>query len=147
MATPRARDDRSLPPRELARLSRSLALLLSAGMALDAALDALAGAETQRLPRALHLALHEGVRAGTPLSVAVAARPNAFPPWYAAAIEVRVSPSVLVMSALVTSMVIRRLLFEVDFGEIRLRPATWDRLGIDLRSHLDPVIRPIPLLC
>jgi general secretion pathway protein F len=86
MTAPPARDDRRLRPRELARLTRGLSLLLGAGLPLDAALEALAGAEAHPAARALLRALHEGVSAGTPLSVAVAARPAAFPPWYGAAI-------------------------------------------------------------
>ncbi|MBV1800151.1 type II secretion system F family protein [Siccirubricoccus sp. G192] len=86
MTAPPARDDRRLRPRELARLTRGLSLLLGAGLPLDAALEALAGAEAHPAARALLRALHEGVSAGTALSVAVAARPAAFPSWYAAAI-------------------------------------------------------------
>lgn len=85
-AAGRAPDDRRLRPRELARLTRGLALLLQAGLPLDLALDTLAGSEGATAPRALLRGLREGVRTGAPLSAAVAARPRAFPGWYAAAI-------------------------------------------------------------
>ncbi|MBK1662887.1 type II secretion system F family protein, partial [Paracraurococcus ruber] len=64
-----------------------LALLLGAGLPLDAALDALAGAEARRPARRLLQALREGLRGGAGLGQAVAARPGAVPGWYAAAIQ------------------------------------------------------------
>ncbi|MBB5693071.1 type II secretion system F family protein [Muricoccus pecuniae] len=86
IAAPVAAGGIRLRPREMARLARGLSLLLSAGLQLDVALDALAGSETSSGPRRLLRGLHETVRGGTPLSAAVAARPGAFPGWYAAAI-------------------------------------------------------------
>ncbi|HEY8614144.1 MAG TPA: type II secretion system F family protein, partial [Roseomonas sp.] len=83
---PRAANDPPLGARERARLARGLSLLLSAGLQLDVALDALAGGETRSAPRILLRGLHDTVRAGTSFSMAVAARPRAFPGWYAAAI-------------------------------------------------------------
>jgi general secretion pathway protein F len=82
----RTAGDRPLKARELARVTRGLSLLLTAGMSLDAALEALAGSEPQAAPRALLRALHEGVRSGTSFSAVVASRPGAFPPWYGAAV-------------------------------------------------------------
>ncbi|WP_343897533.1 type II secretion system F family protein, partial [Craurococcus roseus] len=77
----------AVPARELARLTRGLSLLLGAGLPLDTALDAMAGAEAKRMPRLLLQALREGVRGGTGFGAAVAARPAAFPGWYAAAVS------------------------------------------------------------
>ncbi|MBO1075024.1 type II secretion system F family protein [Roseomonas marmotae] len=78
--------DLRLRPRELARLTRGLSLLLSAGLQLDLALEALAGSEAATAPRRILQGLHDTIRTGTPLSVAVAARPQAFPGWYGAAV-------------------------------------------------------------
>ncbi|MFC0388360.1 type II secretion system F family protein [Muricoccus vinaceus] len=83
---PRSPGDPAIPARERARIVRGLSLLLSAGLQLDVALDALAAAETRAGPRTLLRGLHEAVRAGSAFSVAVAARPRAFPGWYAAAV-------------------------------------------------------------
>ncbi|MBP0444558.1 type II secretion system F family protein [Roseomonas sp. SSH11] len=84
---PRTAGDLKLRPRELARLTRGLSLLLSAGLQLDVALQALVGSETASTARRILRGLHETVRGGSSLSAAVAARPLAFPAWYAAAIE------------------------------------------------------------
>jgi general secretion pathway protein F len=81
-----ARQGAPLPPRELARLTRGLALLLGAGLPLDMALEALSGAEARRPARRLLQALQEGVRGGLPFAGAVAARPGTVPAWYAAAV-------------------------------------------------------------
>ncbi|MCR0983629.1 type II secretion system F family protein [Roseomonas populi] len=86
LAAPGSGGGQKLRPRELARLTRGLSLLLSAGLQLDVALDALAGSEKSSAPRRLLRGLHDTVRTGTSLSAAVAARPAAFPGWYAAAI-------------------------------------------------------------
>ena len=84
--SPRATNDPPIGARERARLARGLSLLLSAGLQLDVALDALAASETRSASRLLLRGLHDTVRAGTSFSVAVAARPRAFPGWYAVAI-------------------------------------------------------------
>jgi general secretion pathway protein F len=87
LATEHARHSGTpMPPRELARLTRGLALLLSAGLPLDTALEAMAGAEARRTPRRLLQTLRDGVRGGTGFGAAVAARSAAFPGWYAAAV-------------------------------------------------------------
>jgi general secretion pathway protein F len=82
----RAPGDRRLRPRELARMTRGLSLLLGAGLPLDVALDALAASETVAGPRILLRALHAEVRDGAPLSAALAARQRAIPNWYGAAV-------------------------------------------------------------
>jgi general secretion pathway protein F len=76
----------SMPPRELARLTRGLALLLGAGLPLDAALEAMADVEARPAPRRLLQALRDGVRRGTGFGAAVATRSAEFPGWYAAAV-------------------------------------------------------------
>jgi general secretion pathway protein F len=87
LATERAHHSgAAMPPRELARLTRGLALLLSAGLPLDTALEAMAGAEARRTPRRLLQALRDGVRGGAGFGAIVAARSAAFPGWYAAAV-------------------------------------------------------------
>jgi general secretion pathway protein F len=86
LLAPRTTGDLRLRPRELARLTRGLSLLLSAGLQLDLALQALAGSEGAAMPRRILQGLHDTVRTGTSLSAAVSARPHAFPAWYGAAI-------------------------------------------------------------
>jgi general secretion pathway protein F len=81
-----APDDRPLKGRELARLMRSLSLLLGAGLPLDAAIEALAESERSSAPRALLRALLASLRAGSRLSAALAARPRAIPGFCVAAV-------------------------------------------------------------
>jgi general secretion pathway protein F len=81
-----APDDRPLKGRELARLARSLALLLGAGLPLDAAIEALAESERSSAPRALLRALLAALRSGSRFSAALAARPRAIPRFFVAAV-------------------------------------------------------------
>jgi general secretion pathway protein F len=82
----RAAGDRRLGARDLARLTRGLALLTGAGLPLDTALDTLAASEAGAAPRTVLRAVQEAVRAGGTLSAAAAARPLAFPAWWAASV-------------------------------------------------------------
>jgi general secretion pathway protein F len=81
-----APDDRPLKGRELARLAHSLALLLGAGLPLDAAIEALAESERSSAPRALLRALLAALRSGSRFSAALAARPRAIPRFFVAAV-------------------------------------------------------------
>ncbi len=82
------RSDRrlSITSAELVLLSRQMATLAQAGMPIEGALGALLSGQTKQRLKRIIAELQVSVREGNSLSDAVAALPNAFPTYFAAAI-------------------------------------------------------------